>query len=181
MLQKQEEITNSPYTDWIPSFDIVLNKQKLAILELGFGEGTKYLLDNFKSVISIDFSRYEYLSTELPETHALTVLPHTPETVEKDNVLIETAGEVRPDFTEEVESIIKEVDKYKADFVFVDFGFHFRSEVVQELIALKKYKYIAYHDTADTYYGYENLDLSGYKVLVAETKGRGTTILQKKR
>ena len=71
----------------------------------------------------------------------------------KDDVLIETLGSYRPEFQVEIKNLMAEIKKHKADFIFVDFGFHFRGEVVQELIDLDKYKYIAYHDTNFPYYG----------------------------
>jgi hypothetical protein len=163
MSQKKEVTTskqitqapsNNPYTDWQEAFDHIPNKDKMTIIELGCGEGTQYLLDNFKKVISIEYSRYPYDFTVTSPKHTFVKLEATQETIKKDDVLIETMGETRPDFTEEVDMLMREIKKYKTDMIFVDFGFHFRSEVVQAIIDWGKIRGIAFHDTNEPYYGY---------------------------
>lgn len=157
MSQKKEATTNNPYTDWQEAFDKIENKDQMTIIELGCGEGTKYLTDNFKEVISIEFSRYPYDFTVTSPNHTFVKLEASQETIEKDDVLIETRGETRPDFNDEIELLFDEIKKYKADMIFVDFGFHFRGEVVQVLIDWGKIKIIAYHDSNEPYYGYNRL------------------------
>jgi hypothetical protein len=145
---------NNPYTDWQEAFDNIPNKDQMTIIELGCGEGTQYLLDNFKKVISIEYSRYPYDFTVTSPKHTFVKLEANQETIEKDNVLIETMGETRPDFTKEVDMLMDEIMKYKADIIFVDFGFHFRNEVVKTLVKWDKIKMIAFHDINEPYYGY---------------------------
>ena len=44
-----------PYTDWINLVEKTIpNKKNLNIIEFGLGEGTKYLLDNFKTLYSYE-------------------------------------------------------------------------------------------------------------------------------
>jgi hypothetical protein len=180
-MQKKEVTMSNPYTDWQIVFDnYFTNKKDLTILELGVGKGTYYLLDNFKKVISLEYSRYEYEFKKIDhENHTYIELENDEEIIKKDNVLIETIGGTRPDVKDKVNLIIDTLKKYKADIIFVDFGFHFRGEVVQELINLNKYKYITYHDTNFKYYGYENLDLKNYKEVIRDERGQGTVIISR--
>jgi hypothetical protein len=172
MSQKKEVTTNNPYTDWQEAFDNIPNKDQMTIIELGCGEGTQYLLDNFKEVISIEYSRYPYDFTVTSPKHTFVKLKASQETIEKDNVLIDTRGETRPDFTEEVDMLMRDIKKYKADMIFVDFGFHFRGEIVEALWDWGKIKIIAYHDSNFPYYGYPELEVKlGYR------NGQGTVIL----
>jgi 16S rRNA A1518/A1519 N6-dimethyltransferase RsmA/KsgA/DIM1 with predicted DNA glycosylase/AP lyase activity len=174
--QKEATISN-PFIDWQIAFDNIPNKDQMTVIELGWGKGTKYLLDNFKKVISIELSRYTYPYTPI-ENHTYIELQPEKDTLIKDDVLIETLGKDRLEFQSEIKKLMTEIKKHEADFVFVDFGFHFRSEVVQELIDLDKYKYIAYHDTNFPYYGYDNLDCKKYKK-IEDKMGQGTIILSK--
>ena len=181
MLQKKETTISNPYTDWQEAFDNIPNKDQMTIIELGCGEGTQYLLDNFKEVISIEYSRYPYDFTVISPKHTFVKLEASQETIEKDDVLIETMGETRPDFTEEVDMLIREIKKYKADMIFVDFGFHFRGEVVQALTDLLRIETVAYHDTNKPYYAYSKVEINRYVgmnyALGVWDKGQGTKIL----
>jgi 16S rRNA A1518/A1519 N6-dimethyltransferase RsmA/KsgA/DIM1 with predicted DNA glycosylase/AP lyase activity len=174
--QKEATISN-PFIDWQLAFDTIPDKDQITVIELGWGEGTKYLLDNFKKVISIELSRYTYPYTPI-ENHTYIELQPEKNTLTKDDVLIETLGKDRPEFQSEIKKLMTEIKKHKADFVFVDFGFHFRSEVVQELIDLNQYAFIAYHDSNFSYYGYDNLDCKKYKK-IEDKMGQGTVILSK--
>lgn len=176
MSQKKEATTNNPYTDWQEAFDKIENKDKMTIIELGCGEGTKYLTDNFKKVISIEFSRYPYDFTVTSPNHTFVKIEASQETIEKDDVLIETRGETRPDFNYEIKMLLDEIKKYKADMIFVDFGFHFRGEVVNYLVAFGKIKLIAFHDTNFPYYGYSLTSLKKAQV-GGNNNGQGTYII----
>jgi hypothetical protein len=177
MSQKKEATINNPFIDWQIAFNTIPDKDQMTVIELGWGEGTKYLLDNFKQVISIELSRYTYPYTQI-ENHTYIELQPEKDTLTKDDLLIETLGKDRPKFQSEIKNLMTEIKKHKADFVFVDFGFHFRSEVVQELIDLGKYKYIAYHDSNYPYYGYDNIDCKNY-TKQEDKMGQGTIILSK--
>lgn len=174
--QKEATISN-PFIDWQLAFDNIPDKDQMTVIELGWGEGTKYLLDNFKKVISIELSRYTYPYTQI-ENHTYIEITPNIKTFYKDDVLIETLGKDRPEFQSEIKKLITEIKKHKADFVFVDFGFHFRGEVVQELIDLNQYTFIAYHDTNFPYYGYDNLSCKNYTKQEYK-KGQGTVVLSK--
>jgi len=66
MSQKKETTITNAFIDWQVAFDNIPDKDQMTIIELGCGEGTQYLLDNFKKVISIEYSRYPY---DLPQLH----------------------------------------------------------------------------------------------------------------
>lgn len=170
----------NPYTDWIKTVEKIPNTIDYTILELGYGEGTKFLIDKFRKVISIEYSRNVYYTEILPsDNHIFTKLSATKNTINKDNVLIKSLGKNRPDFSDEVNLLMTEIKKYDADIVFVDFGFHFRSEILQLLINSNIYKYIIYHDINFSYYGYNQLKHNNYKIEYQDTKGQGTTVLKK--
>jgi len=176
-MSQKKEVTINEFTDWQVAFDNMPDKDQMTIVELGWGEGTKYLLDNFKKVISIELSRYTYPYTQI-ENHTYIELQPEKDTLTKDDLLINTLGKDRQEFQSEIKNLMTEIKKHKADFVFVDFGFHFRGEVVQELIDLGIYKYIAYHDTNFPYYGYDRLDYKEYSKQEYK-EGQGTVILSK--
>ena len=179
-MQKKEVTMYNPYIDWQEAFDYIQDKDKMTIIELGCGEGTQYLLDNFRKVISIEYSRYDYEFKKINhKNHTYIELKNDKEIIKKDIILIEPIGGTRPDVNDKVKLIIDTLKKYKSDIIFVDFGFHFRGEVVQALINLNKYKYIAYHDISFKYYGYENLDLKNYKEVIRDERGQGTAVLSK--
>lgn len=177
-MSQKKETTINEFTDWQLTVDQIPNKDKMTIVELGWGQGTYYLLENFKQVISIELSRYTYPYTQL-ENHSYIELTPNIKTFYKDNVLIETRGETRPKFEKEIANYMTEIKKHKAEVIFVDFGFHFRGEVVQELINLNQHQYIIFHDTNFPYYGYDRLDYKNYSLKFIDRNGQGTIILSK--
>ena len=177
MSQKKETTITNAFIDWQVAFDNIPDKDQMTIVELGWGEGTFYLLNNFKKVISIELSRYTYPYTQI-ENHTYIELQPEKDTLTKDDLLIETLGKDRPQFQSEIKNLMTEIKEHKANMIFVDFGFHFRGEVVQELIDLDRYKYIAYHDTNFPYYAYDKLDYKEYSKQ-EYLGGQGTVILSK--
>ena len=177
MSQKKETTITNAFIDWQVAFDNIPDKDQMTIVELGWGEGTFYLLDNFKKVISIELSRYTYPYTQI-ENHTYIELQPEKDTLTKDDLLIETLGKDRLQFQSEIKNLMTEIKEHEADIIFVDFGFHFRGEVVQELIDLDRYKYIAYHDTNFPYYAYDKLDYKEYSKQ-EYLGGQGTVILSK--
>ena len=177
-MSQKKETTINEFTDWRVAFDNIPDKDQMTIVELGWGEGTFYLLDNFKKVISIELSRYTYPYTQL-ENHSYIELQPEKDTLIKDDLLIETLGKDRPQFQSEIKNLMAEIKKHKADVIFVDFGFHFRGEVVQELINLNQHQYIIFHDTNFPYYGYDRLDYKNYSLKFIDRNGQGTIIIGK--
>jgi hypothetical protein len=91
MSQKKETTITNAFIDWQVAFDNIPDKDQMTIIELGWGEGTFYLLDNFKQVISIELSRYTYPYTQI-ENHTYIELQPEKHTLTKDDLLIETLG-----------------------------------------------------------------------------------------
>jgi 16S rRNA A1518/A1519 N6-dimethyltransferase RsmA/KsgA/DIM1 with predicted DNA glycosylase/AP lyase activity len=168
----------NPFTDWQTAMNQLENKSQMTILELGVGGGTQYLIDNFKKVISIEYSRYEFPFQTNALNHTYLEIKSKPETILKDDILISSNGQETVDVVAEVEMYYEEIKKYKPDMVFVDFGFHFRGAVVQKLIDDEFSKYIAYHDTNFPYYQYDRLNLKSYRIKIHSTTGQGTIILE---
>ena len=177
-MSQKKETTINEFTDWQLTVDKIPNKDKMTIVELGWGQGTYYLLENFKKVISIELSRYTYPYTQL-ENHTYIELQPEETTTLKDDILIKTEGSYRPEFNTKIANYMAEIKKHKADVIFVDFGFHFRGEVVQELINLNQHQYIIFHDTNFPYYGYDRLDYKNYSLKFIDRNGQGTIILGK--
>jgi SAM-dependent MidA family methyltransferase len=177
-MSQKKETTINEFTDWQLTVDKIANKDHMTIVELGWGEGTFYLLDNFKKVISIELSRYTYPYTQI-ENHSYIELQPEETTNLKDDILIKTEGSYRSEFNKEIANYMAEIKKHKAEVIFVDFGFHFRGEVVQELINLNQHQYIIFHDTNFPYYGYDRLDYKNYSLKFIDRNGQGTIILSK--
>jgi 16S rRNA A1518/A1519 N6-dimethyltransferase RsmA/KsgA/DIM1 with predicted DNA glycosylase/AP lyase activity len=177
-MSQKKEVTINEFTDWQLTIDHIPNKDKMTIVELGWGQGTYYLLENFKKVISIELSRYTYPYTQI-ENHSYIELQPEETTTLKDDILIKTEGSYRPEFNKEIANYMAEIKKHKANVIFVDFGFHFRGEVVQELINLNQHQYIIFHDTNFPYYGYNKLDYKNYSLKFIDKNGQGTIILGK--
>jgi hypothetical protein len=177
---------NNPYTDWQRVFDeyFGLNMRDLNIVELGKGEGTLYLHKMFKSVVSVEYSRYpfkaswedEHDGNQLPGHILETVLTH-PRLAELDNILISSRGQTRPPELEiEAKKLYEAALWYGGDVLFIDHGCHNRGEVL-ELAKKGHWKYIVVHDTNFPYYGY-NLS-SPFHSTVYFNEGQGTVILKK--
>ena len=151
----------------------------LDIVELGKGEGTAFLHKHFKSVVSVEYSRWEYTATwekgGLPG-HILKTLDVPKEYIRHDDLVINTKGRERNDILkQEAERLYREALKHKADVLFIDHGAHNRGEVL-DLAKRGKWKYIIVHDINPVYYNY-NLESERHKTTYYRT-GQGTAILK---
>jgi hypothetical protein len=170
------------YHDWQSPFLSYFGNDitSLSIVELGKGEGTLFLHKHFKSVVSVEYSRYPFVSSweniGLPN-HSLESLT-TPTNINAlDDVLIHTHGSVRPKELEfEAKRLHDAALKHSADILFINHGCHNRGEVL-ELAKEGPWKYIAIHDTNFPYYGYkissDNHQITQY------TQGQGTIFFKK--
>jgi len=174
----------SPYHDWQLAFDkffVDQNMSNLSIIELGKGEGTRYLCEKFKRVYSIEYSRFPFTASweknGLPN-HTLETMQTPDNLFIFDNILISTKGQVRPHELEiEAQKLYDATEKYSADVLFIDHGCHNRGEVL-ELAKKGNWKYIIIHDSNFPYYGYQ---LSSKDHIVSAYKeGQGTVFFQKK-
>lgn len=168
-----------PYTDWIELMDSSIeNKKELSIIEFGLGDGTEYLLKNFKDV-------YSY---ELMDTGAWY-----DETVSKFELYknwkhkLVLWGEIGfMDYNQNLpELLLSEIDDLftsnNFDVVFMDGGYHVRGDIVNYIINKFFPKYIVIHDTNYAYEidGYHRIILpDNYKIEKSIT-GEGTIIFIK--
>ncbi|MEM1312724.1 MAG: hypothetical protein AAGF07_04650 [Patescibacteria group bacterium] len=168
-IQKINPFTENPrYISWFPVLDYVPDKLDKNILELGLGQGTQHLLNNFKHVYSFEVFHTKYwydytvkqnesyknwehkfiYSTDLGISDVDAELVATKGVTRRTGVL-KKYFELLEDF----------VDFKKLDVVFVDQGFHMRGECVNYFLD-KKIPYVICDDWnfgEDDYYGYRGI------------------------
>ena len=169
------------YTDWQPCLleYFEAEMKRLSIVELGKGEGTMFLHKHFKSVVSVEYSRYKYTATWEKEGlpgHKMVVVEMPKAYIVNDDIVIKTKGKRRPRaLALEANRLYREALKHKADVLFIDHGAHNRGEVL-DLAKRGKWKYIIVHDINPVYYNY-NLESERHKTTYYRT-GQGTAILK---
>jgi hypothetical protein len=168
-----------PYTDWTNIFTTdIPDKQDLSILEFGLGEGTEYLLDNFKFVYS-----YELINTR--EWYDYTVDKFSGYDNWKHELVLFQDVDFRdydPNLPKPVLDRISELlDKYKFDVVFVDGDYHVRGDIANFILNTFQPKYVAIHDVNYAFIadGYDRIVLPENYTSVTSTIGEGTTIFIK--
>jgi len=172
----------SAYHDWQLAFDNFFeNMPNLSIIELGKGEGTRYLCKKFKQVISIEYSRYPFTCSwekdGLPNHH-LETIQTTSNIAALDDTLIRSNGKIRPkELKIEAQVLYDATQKYSADVLFIDHGCHNRGEVLELAKSQKKFLYIVIHDSNSPYYGYI-LDSTDHEVK-NYTYGEGTVFFKR--
>ncbi len=167
------------YTDWIELVESSIpKKNKLSILEFGLGEGTRYLLDNFKFVYSYElaagsnwyddaiqrFSKYKNWKPEL--------------------ILFNDVGFVDFDTNlppKLLKGITKLFKKYKFDVVLMDGQYHVRGDIVNFVLTKFSPRYVIIHDTnlAFKQDGYDRIKLPSKYKTASSDLGEGTRIFIK--
>lgn len=168
-----------PYTDWISIFETdVPNKKELSIIEFGLGEGTKYLLDNFKFVYSHELINnshwYNYTVEKFSEY----------KNWEHKLILFEEIGfrDYNPNLPQALLDDIKTLfQKYNFDMAFVDGDYHVRGDIANFILNEIKPKYVAIHDVNYAFIadGYDRIKLPPEYTSVTSKVGEGTTIFIK--
>lgn len=169
------------YADWQPClwdyFEVEM--KRLSIVELGKGEGTMFLHKHFKSVVSVEYSRWEYTATWEKEGlpgHKMVVVEMPKAYIVNDDIVIKTKGRTRPRaLAVEANRLYNEAKRHKADVLFIDHGAHNRGEVL-ELAKRGKWKYIIVHDINPPYHNYR-LESKRHKTTYYRA-GQGTAILK---
>jgi hypothetical protein len=172
------------YTDWTEIVETtVLEKDKLSILEFGLGDGTKYLVDNFKKVYS-----YEIIDDADP-----SLAEWGRECVQKLNAYSNWEYEITKysevDFVDYDSNLSSKLlnridelfDKYKFEAVLVDGGYHVRGDIANYILNKFPTKYVVIHDTNYNYTvdGYGRINLPKNYSTVKYTEGEGTHIFVK--
>lgn len=172
------------YTDWTEIVETtILEKDKLSILEFGLGDGTKYLVDNFKKVYS-----YEIIDDIDP-----TLAEWGAECAQKlsgySNWEYEITNYSEIDFVDYDSNLSSKLlkridelfDKYKFEAVLVDGGYHVRGDIANYILNKFSTKYVVIHDTNYNYEvdGYGRINLPNNYSTVKYTEGEGTYIFVK--
>lgn len=174
-----------PYTDWTGITETTLvNKKEMSILEFGLGEGTKYLLDNFKFVYSYelndnnhpeyidwwykskdDYKHYKNWQSELVWYNDIGFVDYNP--------ILPTK------LTDKIDQLFSE---YNFDAVLVDGVGHCRGDVANYILNKQAPNYVIIHDTNYNYDidGYNRIKLPQQYETVVYTVGEGTHIFVKK-
>ena len=169
-----------PYTDWTSIFDSdIPNKKDLSIIEFGLGEGTEYLLDNFKFV-------YSHELVETRDWYDYTVNKFSKyKNWEHNLILFNEIGFV--DYNPNLPQILLDgitnlFTKYNFDAAFIDGDYHVRGDIADFILNKFKPKYVAIHDINFAFEidGYNRINLPLEYTSVTSTIGEGTTIFIKK-
>jgi hypothetical protein len=156
---------NPRYTSWYPVLDYVPDTKNKIILELGLGQGTQHLLNNFKHVYSFEVfhTKYWYDYT-VKQNNSYSNWDHkflysTEIGIsDADAELVATKGKIRRSevLAKYFELIEEFLDLRLIDVVFIDQGFHLRGECVTHFLN-KKIPFVICDDWnigEDDYYGY---------------------------
>lgn len=165
------------FIDWQLFMQEQLEGKKVEkLLELGLGEGTKFLLTLSPKVYSIELAClpehhewFDRIENELRGEEGWK--PYLYECEDKYEVRVKTY-------------VSGQLGRIKPDVVFVDPGVHFRGDLVN-LMMEKKVKYIFAHDTKQGFddesgdiYGWNKIEGKGYKRTDHED-GEGTTLWER--
>jgi len=129
------------YLDWQLIVNSIENSKDLTILEFGCGEGTSYLLNNFKHVYSyetnsrdIDGTWFKYTSDQNSNKNWTGYF---------DN----SFPDIHVDTNRFKMQVLNTIDISPIDVLFVDPGFAERAECLLHFANLLHFKYIFVHDT----------------------------------
>lgn len=167
------------YTDWIGLTELVIpKKNELSILEFGLGDGTKYLLDNFKFV-------YSHELVKSPRWYNLIVSKFSEYKNWKHELLLfKSIGFVdfNPDLPQILlDNITKLFNEYRFDVVLVDGDYHVRGDIASFVLNKFHPKYVIIHDINVAFEadGYDRIKLPlGYN-MISSNLGEGTRIFMK--
>lgn len=154
-------------------------KKELSILEFGLGDGTEYLLDNFKFVFSHELIRSDYWYQKTVERfkdrtnwkHKLVLFD--------DIKFIDYDPELPIALLNDIDSL---VNKYKFDVIFIDGDYHVRGDIADYILNNHSPKYLIIHDTNYAWNedGYDRINLPKEYNTVKSDVGEGTYIFVKK-
>lgn len=172
------------YTDWIDIVETTIpEKDKLSILEFGLGEGTDYLVNNFKSVYSYELIDQNDPSLEEWSNRCVerfqTKTNWEYEVVKYDDINFIDYDPNLP--TKLLERIDQLFNKYKFKVVLVDGGYHVRGDIADYILHKFAPAYVVIHDTNYNYEvdGYDRIKLPANYKTVKYAEGEGTHIFVK--
>jgi len=159
--------------------DFIPNKKELSILEFGLGDGTEYLLKNFKSVYS-----YELMNTSSWYDNTVKKLSIHENWDHK--LVLWNEINFRDYDTNLPPKLLSDIDnlfeKNNYDVVFMDGGYHVRGDIVNVIINKFFPKYIVIHDINFAFKedGYERIVIPENYITEKNTIGEGSMIFIKK-
>lgn len=147
---------SEPICDWIPPTEKLFERIKpKSIIEFGLGEGTKFFLDNYPRVLSVEiYTSNPELAESLPMSDLRWVDFYKKEFAHYDNwgvfkydcgeLMMKAEKEVRREdkmqdplddkYMIEINKLIRFLfEKEKFDYAFVDHGMHLRGDFVNAL------------------------------------------------
>lgn len=133
------------YTDWLGGLTLIPDRKDKVILELGLGEGTIHLINNFKQVYSFECYKddvwYNVCNNNYGwnQNWVRTFVNFTDIGMDiADNDLLNSGGGIRnPDvFNAFIGKLMDWIDLTTIDVAFVDQGFHMRGESVNFFLNL---------------------------------------------
>jgi len=151
-------------------------KKELSILEFGLGDGTEYLLDNFKFVYSHELIRNDYWYQKTVERFK------DRKNWEHQLVLFDDIGFV--DYNPNLPAdLIKNIDElmedYKFDVVFIDGDYHVRGDIANHVFRHMP-RFIIIHDTNFAWEedGYDRMLVNELYTKHVSKVGEGTHIYE---
>ncbi len=168
------------YTDWIGIVESsISNKQNLSILEFGLGEGTKYLLDNFRFV-------YSHELIDNPNWYHSTIQKLSQyKNWKHELILFDDIGFVDydPNLPQVLlDGITKLFNEYKFDVVLIDGQYHVRGDIADFILNKFSPKYVIIHDINFAFKedGYERIKVPAIYKSISSNVGEGTRIFIRK-
>lgn len=169
------------YTDWIDIMEeFIPNKKELTLIEFGLGDGTEYLLNNFKKVYSYELMSDSYWYNTIVKKYSIH------KNWEHRLVLWNEIGFKDYD-TNLPSKLLLDIDELfentNFDVVFMDGGYHTRGDIVNVIINKFFPNYIVIHDINFAF------EIDGYgRILIPEnykteknTIGEGSMIFIKQK
>lgn len=179
----------NPCTDHVVHFDKLFRSYNVeSLLEFGLGHGTKYLLEHCNRVTSVEI----LLSSQTTEwaeqmINLYSRYPHWAPIVQRADPSFDVANTYAMGWQDpsrfdslyrlELKRICDQLFSQNAyDVVFVDPGFHFRSDLVKELF--DRAPIIVAHDTSDAneIYGWNRIYTPSNYEKIHFSQGQGTTM-----
>lgn len=168
-----------PYTDWIEAMDnFIPDKKNLSLIEFGLGDGTEYLLNNFKNVYS-----YELMNTDY--WYNISVNKFSKFENWRHRLVLWRDINFVDDDTNLPKQLLDDIDDLfennKYDVVFMDGGYHVRGDIVDVIINKFSPKYVVIHDTNFAFVadGYHRMNIPQNYSTEKSTNGEGTMIFIK--
>ena len=168
-----------PVMDWTEHMDRQIgNKKEMSILEFGIGDGTEYLLDNFKFVFSHE------LSPDANWYNAITSRFASRENWDHKLVLWHKIGfeDYNPNIPQALKDDIDTLfETHNFDVVFIDGGYHVRGDIADYILHKHMPLRVIIHDITIAYEedGYGRIQMPDLYSYEAYHTGEGTGIFTK--